>query len=299
MTGTQRSGTTWVGKILSAHKDYGYVHEPFNRVNHLIHDAPIEFPFQFVNESIDANSQKAYSKYLNYFLNPSWKFLYRSLKGIKYVDSRYISPLRQFTESKSSGKVKIIKDPFALFSCEWLYSLGWEIIIMCRHPAAYALSMLEKDWILTPRVLEEQSDEISHFYKGNEQYVHSYLRLKDRKNNLIESAIHAWNLQYCVIDYYRRKFPDWTLLYHEDLSRNPLSEFAKVFSNLGLDMEDSAVNQVKSTTEGSNLTGLKRNSSRNAQKWQSFLSNEQVKSIRQGTSRLWPEFYDETDWAYK
>jgi hypothetical protein len=41
----------------------------------------------------------------------------------------------------------IIKDPFAVFSSEWLVSkFDMDIIIMIRHPAAFAGSLKQKDW---------------------------------------------------------------------------------------------------------------------------------------------------------
>ena len=142
VTGTQRSGTTWLGTILSCGTSVGYIHEPFNTVNVAIHDSPISIPYQHINKESNKRSSGAFLEYLEYFVDPGFRFFFNSVFPIKSIDSRYLIPGYQHILNGVKNGTQIIKDPFALLSAEWLHtSLNWDIVIVIRHPAAFALSM--------------------------------------------------------------------------------------------------------------------------------------------------------------
>jgi len=142
VTGTPRSGTTWVGKMLSANGTTGYIHEPFNHINARIHDSPIKYRHRYIDEKVELEQDGIFKKYLDYYFDPSWRFLFKSISKLSNVDSRYIVPFRQILRNFSDYPVSVIKDPFALLSAEWLHqTYNCEVVIVIRHPAAYALSM--------------------------------------------------------------------------------------------------------------------------------------------------------------
>jgi len=297
VTGTQRSGTTWVGKILSAHRDYGYVHEPFNTTNVQLHNSPITIPYQYINNQIDTTEQNKYSQYLDYFLHPGFRFFCNALSPIKKIDSRYLIPGYQNYLATKKSNVCIIKDPFALLSCEWLHKQhDWEVVIIVRHPAAFALSMKEKSWIVTPTVFNNQLDQLDHIYGNFYDMVNSYLTIEKKKDDLIGSSILGWNLLHIAIDYYRQKFPNWTYLRHEDLSNNPPPAFNELYDRLGLDYSENVIDKIKRSTTGIATSGVTRDAGKNVIKWKSTLSMEEINRIKEETFLVWKRFYNDEDW---
>lgn len=297
VTGTQRSGTTWVGRVLSSDGNIGYIHEPFNRINKKIHNSPIIYPYQYIDKRIDVESEHAYSKYLEYFIRQDISFYRNSILGLKHIDSRFVNPMKHYFDNKKSQKLKIIKDPFALLSCEWLQlQQDFQIVIVIRHPAAFALSMKEKGWIVTPSTFKTQENDLAHFYNSDQSIIQSYLDLDNKKKNYIDSAIYGWNLLYSAIIYYKQNYPDWIMVRHEDLSNSPINEFRKLFGQLSLDFDKVALKQIKDSSQGSGVKGAYRDSKLNAQKWKQILSKEEILRIKSDTELYWKHFYSESDW---
>lgn len=297
MTGTQRSGTTWLGNILSADPNIGYIHEPFNTTNVHLHNSPLKIPYQYINTLIDNSNNNVYSDYLDYFNNPGLRFFYNSLYPIKKIDSRYVLPGYQNFKAGINKNVKVIKDPFALLSCEWLHlTHQMDIVITIRHPAAFALSMKEKNWIVTPTVFQKQNSELSHIYTSHQDVISSYLKMKDKKSDLIGSAILGWNLLHIAIDYFRDKYSNWIFVRHEDLSKNPLGSFKKIYRTLDLQYKDVVVHKIKKSTSGHLTSGNRRNTQSNLVKWKEQLTSKEIERIKSGTSSIWPLFYELHDW---
>jgi len=297
VTGTQRSGTTWLGNILSAGRTAGYIHEPFNTTNVQLHNSPISIPYQYIDSHINTKEQNKYSNYLDYFLHPGLRFFCNALSPIKKIDSRYLLPGYQNYLAKKNSPISIIKDPFALLSCEWLHKQhDWEVVIIIRHPAAFALSMKEKSWIVTPTVFMNQLDQLDHIYAGYHEMVNSYLAIAKKKDDLIGSSILGWNLLHIAIDYYRQKFPNWIYLRHEDLSHNPLTAYNKLYDLIGLEYTQDVIGKVKQSTTGMATSGVNRDSEKNVLKWKNTLSKEEINRIKEETFPIWTRFYGEEDW---
>lgn len=296
VTGTQRSGTTWLGTILSSNPTVGYIHEPFNTVNVALHNSPISIPYQYIG--ITGNLYPgSIVDYLDYFTHPGLRFFFNSIFPIGSIDSRYLIPGHQYILNGFQAKTQIIKDPFALLSAEWLHNtLNWEIVITIRHPAAFALSMKEKNWIVTPTVFLKQIKEMFHIYGEYNKLVFEYLNKNDKRPDLIGSAILGWNLLHIAILYYKKKYPYWHYLRHEDLSMEPVKRFNDLFLKLNLKFTDKPRNKVLSSSSGKSTDGKFRDSSVNAKKWKQRLTEVEIHRIKQATSPFWHEFYTEADW---
>jgi len=297
VTGSQRSGGTWIGNVLSSNGQCGYIHEPFNNINKRIHNSPIQIPYQFINAELNQASEHKYSSYLDYFLNPRIRFLYKTLLHFNKADSRYILPGRQVARNFKPFKNSIIKDPFALMSSEWLSNfLSWKIVIVIRHPAAFALSMKMKKWVINPKVFVAQHDQTDKFLEDLVELKDSYASVKDKKKDLIGSAIKGWMLLTKVISHYKASHPDWIYVRHEDLSLDPLGKFDELFDILNLDFNNKAKDFIKISTSGESTEGVIRDSKTNIKKWKTQLSSAEINRIKDETANLWPLFYEEKDW---
>lgn len=297
VTGTQRAGTTWVGSILSAGRASGYIHEPFNTTNVNIHNSPIKLPYQYIDESLDRDSDNIFSNYLDYFVNPSFKFFCNSFSPIRNIDSRYILPGRQVLLSGIGKKVKILKDPFALLSSEWLHKvLGWDIVIVVRHPAAFALSMVQKNWSVAPTVFREQSKALKHIYGSHKDLVEEYINFPNKKADLLGCAIYGWRLLHIAIAFYKRNYPQWTIVRHEDLSLRPDEGFEDLCEDLDLKYSKGMAAALKASVSGYTGSGKSRDAKLNMHKWKTALSPLEIDRIKTEAKAEWRIFYEEADW---
>ncbi len=297
VTGTQRAGTTWIGNILSATSDVGYIHEPYNTTNVKIHRSPITIPYQYINEKLNEEAQGVYKKYLEYFLDPGFKFFFNSLGPYRNIDSRYILPARQHISSGWNKKTKIIKDPFALLSCEWLHGqLGWDIVIIVRHPAAFVLSMVEKSWTIAPTVFERQREDLQHIYADHEDLIDSYITKPNKKDDLVGCAIYGWKLMHIAIDYYRKNYKNWIILRHEDISMDPYTITKQLYDNLRLTMTPAVEKILLNSTSGNSVIGNNRDPKQNLEKWKHKLDANTIERIREETLPISDRFYSAADW---
>ena len=117
VTGSPRSGTTWVGRILSQSPSIGYIHEPFN-----IRKPPcgykfaqFNYAFTYICKENESNLSDAFKKTLSFEYNVIQEIMrIRSPKdGIRF--------LRDYTRSfigRHYNLRPLVKDPMALFSSE-------------------------------------------------------------------------------------------------------------------------------------------------------------------------------------
>lgn len=298
VTGTHRSGSTWVGKVLSKASGYGYMHEPFNPIYPSTKQAPISKWFLH----LDQNSSSGYHKYFESILG--WNYLpFERVGGINnhlklklWVKYSIIYALNSLLRRNV-----LIKDPIAFFSAPWMHNnFDCDVCIVVRHPAAFYYSLKRKNWyfpfedlssqkILMENYLADFKDEIFHFAK--------------HKQPLLNQACLFWNIINHTTARYKNDFPNWKIVLHEQLSEDPKKEFHELFRSLNLKFTrkvEEYLEKVSSESNSSVVKGekelMKRNSKENIKYWKEFLSIKEIDTIRELTSDFWPLFYSDKDW---
>jgi len=205
VTGSHRSGTTWVGRILSVSPDVGYIHEPFNplhrRLNPGICKAKFKYQYTYVTEE---NEAKFYDDIL-----ATIKFRYNLLHQIKVVIKKrqgFRTLARQYIGFLTNRYIKhvrpLFKDPLALFSTEWLSKrFNMDVVILIRHPAAFVSSVKRMNW---------PAHDFSQFLK-QPLLVRDHLypfekEIKDlvkNEHDVIDEGILLWKLFYYVVDKFK------------------------------------------------------------------------------------------------
>ena len=145
VTGSSRSGSTWVGRMLSVPSGIGYIHEPFN-VDHRpgICSAKFDYPRTYVSNE----NEHLYYDHLKDTLDYEFKLL-NGLKALRFPKDAVLllKDYAVFSIYRRRKSRPLIKDPMASFSTEWLASrFDMEVLALIRHPAAYALSIKEMNW---------------------------------------------------------------------------------------------------------------------------------------------------------
>lgn len=295
VTGSHRSGTTWVGKILTFDGALDNVHEPFNLMQNDIYNTPIKQSLLYVGE--DKERQKAIANYLDYFMKGSPKaamdrIQHRGVKKIPYILSD------EGAKFLKRNNRKLVKDPIAIFSADFFYKkLNYDVLVMIRHPAAFALSLKDKQWYFDFSHLLSQTDFMAEVIPHHKAAIEALINDHARKNDIIEQAILLWNIIHERILYYQKNYTDWIFIKHETLSLDPLMEFEKIFQRFDIPFTKKIQQYIAETTSGkSTQGGFVRDSSKNIKKWSTKLSTEEIHRIHQGTKEMAANFYTKKEW---
>jgi hypothetical protein len=301
VTGSPRSGSTWVGNVLALDRNTGYVHEPFNRncPPGLCRAGLTHFAY------VTAENEAPYLEPLRDTL--AWRYstaaeirTLRTPRGLARLarDFAYFGTMRQ------RGARVILKDPLALMSADWIATrFGARVVVIIRHPAAFAASMRAAGWRMhfaafqnQPRLMRARlapfTDEIA-------------AAVRTRADG-IDADTLLWRILHHHIDLLRHEHPDWIFVRHEDLSRDPVAGFRDLFARLGLDFSDTVRASLDQfTTERGALGRLSlfgnrrrtmRSSQDSAHAFRQRLSAAEIDRIRHMAAPLWQRFYDDTDW---
>lgn len=300
ISGSHRSGTTFVGKILSFSSDLEYIHEPFN-----VEYAPYlkrvnpDLWYMYVN---DDNSNDFKSK-IEMILDFKFPLSINSFKNFHSKDILTILEYKYITcKNFLNHKRPLIKDPIALFSLPWLSKyFNMEIVILIRHPAAFASSIKHLKWshnfnhfLMQPKLMSDYLQPFKEEIEDFCTYEHSY----------VEQAVLLWKIIYSTVYSYQNHYPNWTYLRHEDISDNPVEEFKSLFKKLDLDFTKKIESKIIKYTEQKsysdpiyfNSSCLLRNSKVNKQYWKSRLTLEEINFVKAQVEEISSKFYSEHEW---
>ena len=297
VTGSHRSGTTFVGKVISEPKRIRYIHEPFN-IEGNRENCPLKYRNEYVADS-SLEHQKEVKKYINSFANLNLGRLgkVKSLKGLYHF-------LKE-TKSRFSSSRTVYKDPIAFMSVEWIYKhFDMSVIMLIRHPAAFVSSIKLKNWKFDFNNFLEQEALMNTYLKDYKKIVKEYV---ETEKDIIDQGILLWNIFHDIIADFQTKYKDeWYFVKHEDLSINPIPEFEKIFNRLGIEYSTEVQNYIiESTTSkvdpdvqknATKFWDVKRNSKANVEAWKVRLTPEEISRIKEGTKGIWEKFYTENEW---
>lgn len=292
VTGAHRSGSTWVGKMIALSGKVGYVHEPFNR-NSGISSELFKNWFTYICEENEGKYKKRIEDYIS-FKYPLGRKL-RSSKSIRDV-ARSFRDFSKFSWNRVLRKRPLVKDPISIFSANWLYqTFDMNVIVMIRHPAAFAGSIKKAGWRSGMKNFLRQSLLIEHHL---EEFKDEIYRHNNNELDYVDEAILLWNMIHSVILTYRKQYKeDWLFVRHEDISMDPVRYFSDIYEYLGLEFTDSIKNKIEEfSNNDDNAHKLKRNSKANIYSWENRLTAEEIERIRKKTEKYSSEFYSENDW---
>jgi sulfotransferase family protein len=297
VTGSHRSGSTFVGKMLSLSPSLGYIREPFSVVHRRgVLDVPFPRWFPYIcPENEDP------------YLRPVEEMLEFRFKGAAALRTARtprdialaVHDAREFARFRRRGARPLLKDPIAVFSAGWLAdTFGAQPVVLIRHPAAFASSLMKYGWthpfddflqqpLLMRDLLSPFSDQIAAFARTQEP--------------IIDQAILLWMLIHHAVLRYRDTRPTWRSFRHEDLARDPLGQFGEMFAYLQVAFGDREREGILAATDPSNPSeaaagAIKRDSRSAAVSWKTRLSQQEIDHIREGTREIAGEFYSDDEW---
>lgn len=302
VTGSHRSGTTWVGKMIAESRSVYYIHEPFNIIYHPRHVNGTKFDYQFAYVS-DKN-ESVYCGYIKHALGLSYNFIGEA-KTIRYpkdllrLSKNYIKYLKH----RVLNIRPLMKDPMAVFSAEWLASrFNMDVIVLIRHPAAFTGSLKRLNWKCPFSDLLKQPLLIKDHLYPFESEIKEYA---NKEHDIVDQAALIWKLIYYVILKYQRKHKDWAFIRHEDLSQKPLTGFQALFKKLNLGFSKHIRKAIKEYSDSANPTEtpvndfrskVKLNSKLNIWNWKNRLTISEIERIRKRVGDISYAFYSDEDW---
>lgn len=300
VTGTHRSGSTWVGRMLASHPMLAYVHEPLNldRATGLC-AAPVQYFFPYICLENEVDYYPAVRKTIEFHfdLNGQWKNL-TTPKAVGRMCQVYL----QFARYRKKGARPLIKDPMAFFAAPWLSNrFNMQVVVLIRHPAAFASSLKLLNWHFPFSHLLDQRLLMRDYLAPFEESIKEQAA---KRHDLVDQAALVWNIFHSVIQRYRGQYGQWIFLRHEDLSQDPMTDFARLLNRLGLDFPPEVVSNIREHCFSAD-TGDKsrsspfctqRDSVSNVRHWKSRLTSEEITRLRRQVEPVAASFYSDKEW---
>ncbi len=301
ITGAHRSGSTWIGTIVGKSPEVCYLFEPFNPD---FGPAQCRGTFRrwytYVTASNEAPHKECISRLLQYRVN-----LFHEIRAAKtpWHLRQGAEYFLKFPMARLRKQRPLFKDPIALFSADWLHqTFDFQVVVLIRHPAAFAASLKRLDWKFPFNQFLEQpllmEGPLAPFRDTIETYAAN-------PPGIIRQAVLLWNMIYGRVRDYQEQYPGWLYLRHEDASQEPGAAFERIFDYLDLALTPRLKTLIHSYSHKSNsaevpegkATHLKRDSSRAAFGWLKRLTPEEIRQVRELVDAgLLTHFYPEFQW---
>ncbi len=249
VTGVIRSGTTFVGTVLSLPLEVDYIHEPFNPQCGI---PGMNRWYRYVRPSLDTEEMQRYHELTKFIF--SYDFTLRSKipkndpwfrKMIKHIlGSRGPFYLR-LAKPNPFHKAAIIKDPTGNLLSEYLYlHFGVKPVIVIKHPASFIASLKRLNWWPSPRKFNDQPHLIEDYFSDEDNFLN-----RDWSNPVLGAAAY-WRAIYKVLLAQSGKYPDWQVITHEELSQAPVLVFNRLYERLDLPWSESVKGKILKQTQG-------------------------------------------------
>jgi hypothetical protein len=298
VTGAHRSGTTWAGKMLAADSETAYISEPLNVLHRPgVFRARVNHWYQYI---CDENEHEYLSAFRDLL-----EFDYHLMDEIRSLRSRrdFLRMGRDFMlfyNALMRGQRALIKDPFAVFSIPWFASkLNCRVVVTVRHPAAFASSLQRLHWNFDFKDLLDQPllmrDHLEK-YRGEMSAIQTA--------DVIGQAALLWKMIYGVVDTFRKLNPEWMVMRHEDLSRDPVNRYRDLYSSLGLDFTSRVEKIIMNSSSSENpgelspkqTHSIKMDSAASVKNWKKRLPQDEINRIRKITEGVAELYYADEDW---
>src|SRR5215203_437945 len=285
ITGSHRSGSTWLASMLALSSNSLVAHEPFNiQPWAYALDGLAKYWFTYAPALPQAMVFEAFSKVIERRTRKI--FLKNQLQ-------HWIPPVRR-------NQRLIIKDPIAALSSEWIAkNFDLEVIVLVRHPAAFAASLKRLGW----------RHPFEHFLKQTmlmQSHLEPYrAEMASKPQDIVEQAAIIWKCIYSVLLTYLDSHPNWLVRKHEVLSSNPVAELMDLYETLGLEwtktVEDDVVNYTRSgnpvTAPEGTVHLIRRDSAAIVSRWKEILTKEEIAGVYRITSPVCDRLYTDEDWG--
>ncbi|MGQ4646879.1 sulfotransferase [Lyngbya aestuarii] len=267
IVGLPRSGTTWLASILNTAQGIKYFYEPFNK-QHVPEAKSLWMKYLRADDD-----DQEFAKFC--------QDVFAGQINRRYVTRRLAQPYGMFGARLRwlPGRV-MVKDVHSCLSLEWVdRHIAPITVIITRHPCAIVASQLRslrlknkfdpfQKLLAQPRVIDDYLKPFEHLLRNDE--------------GLLQQMAVCWGAVYYIMLEQQKRHPNWLVVQHEELCRDPVREYQKLFDKLNLRWTEKTDKLLQiSTTEDSGQTYVpQRISSQEPDKWKKELEQEQIEQVR-------------------
>jgi Sulfotransferase family len=308
----QRSGTSWIGKMLEASGEAVYVNEPLNPKHPPgcspgVLNADISHPFQYICADNDEPWVAAFGDTLRL----RYHFVAELRRNHTTYDlGRMAKYSTSFTAGRLRGRHALIDDPYGTFSAAWFAQrMGCAVVISVRHPLSVVGSWRRLGWKVNLHSLLDQPLLMRDLL---DPYADELRAMADSDDQVAKAAL-LWRTMYTALGDLDARQPG--LLHikrYEDLASNPETGFRELYAICGLSWTERARKQISwATTDhgraeggqhswtlrgGVSKTAFRPMDSRSTLgSFRSRLSEEDIDKVHEITDPVAARFYDAKD----
>lgn len=248
VTGVPRSGTTFVGKILSLPRAVDYIHEPFNPQCGFT-DSNIWY--RYLRPQLDTAAMQQF----HHLTQSLFRYDFQLKTYISARENTWGRWVKQWVGSRGPFYLRLaklnpwhtaalIKDPIGMFLTEYLYvQFGVKPVILIKHPLSQIASYRRvKLW---PRLdhIGQQNALIEDYFADEPAFF------TPPPDPLLEAAAF-WRAVYKVLLSQVNRYPDWLLITHESLCEQPIPAFQSLYQQLDLPWSERVARHIQKKTAG-------------------------------------------------
>jgi hypothetical protein len=282
--------------MLCASGEAGYIHEPFNPKRRPGWGGD-RIPYWFLYVTPD--NERFYEPVITRALSFRYPVVdnLRALARPKGLGLFATDLARSFRPRLTRAR-PLVKDPIALFAAEWLArTYDMDVVVMIRHPAAFASSIKRLNWRFEFRDWLAQDDLVRDWLGPWHQQMHDAWA---GNVDVIEHAIVMWNAIHDVVDRYRHAHPEWTFVRYEDLAAAPFDGFRALYERTGLTWSERVAKAIADSSDAGNPgevplwrhQSIKRSSAAAKDTWRTRLTQEEIDRVTAGTAQVAARFYE-------
>jgi len=311
ITGLPRSGTTFVGSVLSRPSHVYNIGEPFlHRIG-----ADHHYPYY----RTETSKGERYDDLLRYVFQYRKLLQYRikdfelSLNGLRrYVfgSGRTLEYYQGWWTTQVLGREGrlLAKEPHALMlTLPLVQNLDCKVLVLVRHPGGQVSSKLSLDWTQRRDRAESLLDQ-PKLIEDHLGWLPSLLEENERSP--VKDLGLMWRAQYDVLLDYLEEIGDsehFRIVRHEDVCLNPIEQFSSLYDWADLSWTPKVEETISELTSADNPAERsenadphqyrhRRDSSTVVDVWKQRLTSEQIRALRAITEPVASEFYDDKSW---
>lgn len=298
VTGTHRSGTTWVGKMLAADSTAAYISEPLNVLHRPgVLRTPVKHWYPYIARENEDSYLPAFRELMNFQYHILLEAA--SLRSTKDF-MRMGRDFHTFVLGAVRGQRPLLKDPFAALSIPWFAeTLGCQVVFTVRHPAAFAGSLKRLDWRFDFRDLLDQPLLMRDHLEPERHEMQNMLSA-----DVVSQAALLWRIIHRLVHATSGWIPSLLMIRHEDLSLDPVSGYKSLYSSLGLSFNARVEETILNASSSENPVKLARNKTHSVKldsraslnNWKKILTPEEITRTRKITEGVSELFYSDDEW---
>mgnify|MGYP006267262387 CR=1 FL=1 len=300
VTGTMRSGTTFVGNVLAASSDLFYLHEPLNPVWGI---ASNDRWFLYVRDA-DERGGKVIDGLMRLEVKFRTPETGRPIRDLikRWIGSRSEWRAAYYKHIASRRARLLLKDPLAALASRYMHDhYGVDVLVLVRHPMAFYYSNKRLGWDF----------DLDHFLSQDHllaDHLVEEVPLLERKDlSYAQRMALLWRCVYRVLTDFSHQFEreqSWIVKRHEDICTQPTKEFREIHERVGVPFGKRTEQFINEHMDASNAVQaggktheLQRNSRSLVSYWRQQVTENEVAAVRAITGELASVYYDESTWA--